>query len=163
MFKFLNGLKRPGRLTPEDYLRKLRAKGLNDSGQLVPDSRPLAPPVGYKKTPSMVEIVRDMVRGERLAAEARAAGHETFEEAEDFDVGDDPELLRSPFENDHDPPLSEVLQAGREEIARRDRERVSAAGASPRSPGVAPPSDGPGSFGPLDGGPGEPPPRKPVV
>lgn len=154
MFEFLkSGLKRPVRLTPEEYLRKMREKNINDVGELVPDSTPMAPPIGYKKHPSMVEIVRDMVRSERLAQEALAMGHETFEEADDFDVGDDPEVLRSPYENDFDPSVAELVQVGREELERRAQAQRSAAGADPRSPGQAPPSDGPGSSVPSDGGP----------
>lgn len=96
------------------YKQKLRERGLNDRGQLVPDSVPMAPPIGYKRQPSMVEIIRDMVRSEKLAEEARNSGHETFEESEDFDIGDDGEDLRSGFENDFDPPVSELERAVRE-------------------------------------------------
>lgn len=107
------------RLTPEEYLKKLVARGLNPDGTQKLDPTPIAPPIGYKKAPSMVEIVRDMVRSERLAAEAAAMGHETFEESEDFDVGDEDPLMRSPWENDFDPPLEQLLQAGREALAQK--------------------------------------------
>lgn len=109
------------RLTPEQYLKKLTARGLHPDGTPIVSNVPLAPPIGYKKQPSMVEIVRDMVRGERLKQEAMAAGHETFEEAEDFEIGDEPELLRSPWENQFDPPIDEVLKAGREAIQARQK------------------------------------------
>lgn len=143
--------RKPKRLTLEEYFAKLKEKGLNEDGSPVLDPTPIAPPIGYKKTPSMVEIVRDMVRGERLKAEAEAAGHETFEESEDFDVGDDPELLRSPYENTFDPPLEDLLKAGREAIAERDRKAaMEAAGASktavdpkPGVEGVQPPPEAP--------------------
>lgn len=49
----------------------------------------MAPPVGYKPAPSLADQIREMVRSERLAREAAEAGYETFEEADDFDVGDD--------------------------------------------------------------------------
>lgn len=106
---------RPG-LTPEEYAAKLLSKGLHPDGTPILDPTPMAPPIGYKKHPSMVEIVRDMVRSERLAQEAANMGHETFEESEDFDVGDEPEQLRSGWENDFDPPLEVLLQAGREAL-----------------------------------------------
>lgn len=115
----LLAFRKPKRITLEDYFAKLQEKGLNQDGSPVLDPTPIAPPIGYKKTPSMVEIVRDMVRGERLRQEALAAGHETFEDSEDFDVGDDPELLRSPYENDFDPPLNEILSAGQAELKRK--------------------------------------------
>lgn len=121
------------RLTPEEYAQKLLSKGLNPDGTPILDPTPLAPPIGYKKHPSMVEIVRDMVRSEKLAQAARESGAETFEESEDFDVDDEPELMRSPWENDFDPPLETLLQAGREALAARQ-----AAGGE----GGAPPSEG---------------------
>jgi len=58
---------------------------------------PIAPPVGYVKQPSLSERIRAMVRSEHLRAAAEGGGFETFEEAEDFDVEDDPEL-RSNYE-----------------------------------------------------------------
>lgn len=115
-------LRRPKRLTIEQYAEKLIRKGLDPRGQVVPDPVPIAPPIGYKKQPSMVEIVRDMVRSERLAQAAREAGHETFDESEDFDVGDEPELMRSPWENQFDPELSELLRAGQEVLDKKAAE-----------------------------------------
>lgn len=130
--------RRPKQLELEDYLEKLSRKGLHPDGTQVLDPTPLAPPIGYKKHPSMVEIVRDMVRRERLAAEAEAAGMETFEEADDFDVGDEPELMRSGWENDFDPPLVELIEAGRQVVAERER----AASATPPAPAPErPPSE----------------------
>lgn len=114
--------RRPERLTLEEYFAKLKEKGLNKDGTPVLDPTPMAPPIGYKKTPSMVEIVRDMVRGERLRQEALESGHETFEEAEDFDVGDEPDQLRSPYENDFDPPLTELVKAGSEVQKERQKQ-----------------------------------------
>lgn len=58
---------------------------------------PIASPVGYVKQPSLSERIRAMVRSEHLRAAAEGAGYETFDEAEDFDVDDDPEL-RSNYE-----------------------------------------------------------------
>lgn len=138
--------RRPRQLDLEEYLKKLADKGLHPDGTPVLDPVPLAPPIGYKKHPSMVEIVRDMVRSERLAQAARDAGAETLEEAEDFDVEDDYDL-HSPWENDFDPPLVELIEAGRQVVAERDRQE---AGAKPPSDGSRaansepqPPSDGP--------------------
>ena len=104
-------------LSVEEYFKKLQDKGLNPDGTQILDPVPMAPPIGYKKHPSMVEIVRDMVRSEKLAQEAAASGRETFEESEDFDVPDEPALMPSPWTNDFDPPLEEILAAGREAMA----------------------------------------------
>lgn len=134
--KELLDFRRPKRLTVEEYMAKLVEKGLNPDGSPVLDPTPMAPPIGYKKTPSMVEIVRDMVRGERLRQEALESGHETFEEAEDFDIGDDPEQLRSPYENDFDPPLGELLKAGEAETRRK--RAIADAGGVPDKPNKTP-------------------------
>lgn len=142
MGKSLLNFRKPKQLELEEYLDKLARKGLDKDGRLIPDSVPLAPPIGYKKQPSMVEIVREMVKSERLAEEARRAGHETFEESEDFDVGDDPELLRSPFENEFDPPLDEILAAGREALASREANQAKGDDAAQGEPGSAPPKSG---------------------
>lgn len=55
-----------------------------------------------------------MVRSERLAAEAAAAGYESFEEADDFEVGDDFDPS-SPYETDFDPtPVAELRRRQQE-------------------------------------------------
>lgn len=108
------------RMTEEEYLEKMLAKSKAPDGSEVLDPTPMAPPIGYVKQPSMVEIVRNMVRSEKLALLAAEAGMETFEESEDFDVGDEAEDLLSGFENEFDPPISEVREAV--EQARKARE-----------------------------------------
>lgn len=52
------------------------------------DTSPVARPVGFRAPPSLQEMIRMYVRTE-LSREADRQGHETFEEADDFDVGDD--------------------------------------------------------------------------
>ncbi len=52
-----------------------------------PDPTPVAPPAGYQKQPSMIDIIKNQV--EALSREMGEAGHETFEEANDFDIDDD--------------------------------------------------------------------------
>lgn len=64
---------------------------------------PVAPPVGYKKQPSMVDHIRGLVRSEHLRWAAEGAGAESFEEADDFDVGDDLDPT-SPYEDEFEPP-----------------------------------------------------------
>lgn len=127
------------RLTPEEYLEKLTRIGLNEDGTEAVDPVPMDPPIGYKKQPSMVEIVREMVRSERLAQEARDMGHETFEESEDFDVGDDDgNMMPSPWVSEFDPPLSEVTRAVEEErAARAPQPAAGAAGGAGGTPPAA--------------------------
>lgn len=99
------------RMTLADYAAKLVERGYDSYGRQIPDPVPLAPPIGFKESPSMVEIIRKMVRDERLAQELDAQGMETFEEADDFDVGDEnAEELRSGFENEFEPPAVEQVR-----------------------------------------------------
>lgn len=74
----------------------------DENGGEIMDPTPIAPPVGYKKSPSIAEQIRMMIRSEKLKQEAEAAGMETFEEADDFDVDDDFDP-RSPFEEVFEP------------------------------------------------------------
>lgn len=80
---------------------------LTDEGYEALSSIPMAPPVGFTKEEPLHLRIKRMVREARLQEELDAAGHETFEEADDFDVGDDYDPS-SPFEIEFDPP--EVLQ-----------------------------------------------------
>lgn len=69
---------------------KIRASASKIMGRYEhPDPTPMAPPVGFKRRPSLADQIREMVRNERLQRELDQAGYETFEEADDFDVGDD--------------------------------------------------------------------------
>lgn len=81
---------------------------LREDGTEVLDGTPVAPPIGYRPQPSLASQIRMMVRSEQLRMEAEKAGMETFEEADDFDVGDDFDPT-SPYENDFDPPIREVF------------------------------------------------------
>lgn len=121
----------------EEYIERQKARGFEGAKQVV-DSTPMAPPIGYKPTPSMVDIIRQMVRSERLAQAAQESGYETFEESEDFDIGDEPEDLRSGFENDFDPPLEELLKAGREALATRQLNSAASSASAPPSDGLDP-------------------------
>lgn len=124
---------KPVALDLKEYLAKLKSRGLAPDGRQVPDPTPIAPPIGYKKQPSMVEIVREMVRSERLKQEAEQAGMETFEESEDFEVGDEPfEELKSGFENDYDPPIREIV----EEVDKARKARAPKPDKEPKEPGV---------------------------
>lgn len=75
---------------------------LDKNGHELHDPVPIEPPLGYKRAPSLSEQIRTMVRGEALRRAAEDAGAETFEEADDFDVGDDYDP-RSPYEEIFDP------------------------------------------------------------
>lgn len=90
----------------EELLNQAKGKQLDENGHEVLDPRPMAPPVGYKKQPSMVEHIRSMVRGELLRHAAESQGFETFEDSEDFETGDDMDDPRTPYEAVFDPPAT---------------------------------------------------------
>lgn len=71
-----------------------------------PDPTPMEIPAGFKKPESLQEMVQRLVR-RQVSEAADAAGFETFEESEDFEIDDmfDPS---SPYEEVFDP----VLQRG---------------------------------------------------
>lgn len=102
----------------QPYLRSygMRPERLDDHGREVLDPTPIAPPIGWKPEPSMVEIIRAQIAGERLRQEAEAAGKESFEEADDFDVDDDFDPS-SPYEEIFDPaPAAPRFRTAQEEI-----------------------------------------------
>lgn len=75
---------------------------LDEFGREIPDPTPMAPPVGYQRAKSMTEIIREQIQGEALKQAAREMGKESWEEADDFDVGDDFDPT-SPWEEQYDP------------------------------------------------------------
>lgn len=91
-----------------------------------PDPTPLEVPVGFKRPPTIQEMIAKMVR---VSLEAREAGMETFEEAEDFDVDDDfdpsspwEEHFHGQFDEETSMEKSHFEQSGRE---RRRKQSVS--------------------------------------
>lgn len=123
-------------ITEDGEILRLNHKGkpLTPAGGEILDPRPLAPPVGYRKQPSMAEQIRDMIRSERLAQEAAAADAESFEDADDFDIGDDYDPS-SPYEGDFDPIDVETLKAA----IKAERQSRSAASADDESGEAAEP------------------------
>lgn len=79
-----------------------KGKPLDEKGKFYGSPIPLEPPLGYKRTPSLHDQVRELIRSERLATIAREQGYETLEEGDDFDVQDDYDP-RSPWEHNFDP------------------------------------------------------------
>lgn len=83
---------------------------LNERGHEVPDPEPVAVPVRFQAPESLEDRIKRIIRAD-LSARAQAQGFETFEEADDFEVGDDYDP-RSPHELDsvqEDAPLPEKL------------------------------------------------------
>lgn len=58
----------------------------------IPDNTPVEIPLGYKAPETLQEMIARMIRVENMQQMA-AKGMETFEEADDFDVDDDADLV----------------------------------------------------------------------
>lgn len=117
-------------------------KQILKDGREYNDPTPMAPPIGYKRQPSMVEIVRSQVRDALLAQALAEQGVETFEEADDFEIGDDYEP-DAPWENEFDPPITEVLAEAQRALDARNNPPAQPPVAQP-GPGVAPQNSEPG-------------------
>lgn len=131
-------------LTWEEWVERYTAaraeQGFTRSVSL-PDPTPMAPPLGYRPQPSLRDQIREMILSERLRVEAEAAGAETFEEADDFEVEDfDP---HSPYEVNFD-PVEELRSRRRWEAEVRAeadrRDLVDNPPAAPPPPPAAPPA-----------------------
>lgn len=123
----------------QEYRDRL-GRPLTPFGSEILDPTPIAPPIGYKRQPTMVEYIRNMVRSERLRAEAEALGMESFEESEDFDVGDDDDDPSTPYENDFDPPVNVIKEAVEAERAKRATPPQPAPSPSPEAAPAASPA-----------------------
>lgn len=95
----------------------------NSLGQEVPDPTPVSVPHGWQRPLSLHEEIKRFIRLE-LSRGAQAVELETFEEAEDFEVEEDPdplsayEIPEAPLEAiggvpqvDADPPLDKPKEA----------------------------------------------------
>lgn len=121
-----HGIKQPPRMSIEDYEAKMDERGLTLDGKELPDPTPMAPPVGFVKQPSMIENIRNMIRSEALRQAALETGHESFEDADDFDVPDDPEpISRHEVADDLEPVAS---------LRQKQKDAESAAAAAPAEP-----------------------------
>lgn len=75
----------------------------NDAGEELLDPVPAALNVNLKRPIPLGERVRALVRSELLARAARDSGVDTFEDADDFEVPDDPIDKTTPYEDNFDP------------------------------------------------------------
>lgn len=126
-----------------DMTGEVLSKQIGTDGREYNDPTPMAPPIGYKRQPSMVEIVRAQIRDAMLAQQLAEQGVETFEEADDFEIGDDYDPS-SPWENDFDPPIAEVLAEAQRSLDERNNAKTQPPVSNP-APGVAPQNSEPGA------------------
>lgn len=81
-------------------LEKLKSQ-FNTRGHEVPDPTPVTIPVSLRRSESMDERIARIVQ-HSLSTAAADQGMETFEEADDFDIPDDPIDPTTPYEQDFD-------------------------------------------------------------
>lgn len=80
---------------------------LDEEGREIPDPTPIELPLGMKRPETLAEQVQRLVRNQ-VSQYAAIHGHETFEEAEDFDIEDDLDPS-TPYELEFDPVLGKEL------------------------------------------------------
>lgn len=73
----------------------------NSRGHEILDPTPVEMPLQWSRPPTLQEQIKAFVRRE-LSEQAAAAGAETFDEADDFDIEDDPIDPSSPWELNYD-------------------------------------------------------------
>lgn len=117
----------------EDIAPKTNEGYLDKWGREKPDPTPMAPPVGFVRQPPLHERLRDMILAERRTLD-EAAYVETWEEQNDFDVGDDLDPT-SPWETNFEVPM------GAEELTKDISQAVAAKGGE--QGGGSPPADPP--------------------
>lgn len=86
--------------SPEWFIVPSQQDLMHDpAGREMLDPLPKEPPVGRRGQEDPIgKRIREFVASERYRADLMASGVETFEEANDFDVGDDEDRIYSPYE-----------------------------------------------------------------
>lgn len=82
---------------------------LNDHGHEMLDTKPVAVPVNLPRGESMDERITRIIQHSMAV---RKAGYETFEEADNFDIPDDPLDPHTPYEKDFDMAAVAGVDAG---------------------------------------------------
>lgn len=105
---------------------------LNEKGHEINSGIPVSTNINFRRQPSIQEMVRRIIRNE-MSSSAAASGRETFEEADDFVVGDEEEL-RSPYELDdsqESAPLPSAVAVGSDSVKPTARGKESDANGQP--------------------------------
>lgn len=78
---------------------------LDELGREIPDGSPLTIPSGFRRPPTLEEQIHRLLFRQRLNDAAALQGKESFEDANDFDIEDDPVDPNTPYEPFFDPFL----------------------------------------------------------
>lgn len=120
----------------------MSSKRLDENGSEVLDSTPVALPVGFKRPESIHDTIRRLIRTERYSRQMEAAGYETLEESDDFDVGDEQEFGVSPWELSADQDenfkrdLADTKKRRANNVQKNSREAPAGHSVSPGAPEV---------------------------
>lgn len=95
---------------------------------------PMQPPLGYKPQPSLAVQIREQIRALKHLDDNEP---ETEEDADDFDIQDDPEDPHSRWENDNIPTLKETRARAIE--LEKELNAITKAGAEPPPPDTSEP------------------------
>lgn len=122
------------------------SSGIGADGLEYPDPVPMSPPVGFSNPPDLMHMIRTMIRSEEFLRAADDEGIETFEEAGDFDIDDDPLPPLTLHEQILVPPVSspqggDPPPASTTDPQVSDQEVGGKAGGSPNTPPAAAPSE----------------------
>jgi len=85
---------------------------IDDQGREVLDTTPLSLPVGFKRPETLAEQVARLVRRQHYLNSLEIIGEESFEEAEDFDISDDPVDPDTPYQSDDDLAAVQAVNHG---------------------------------------------------
>lgn len=85
--------------------------GLTDDGLEIPDPTPMALPIGHHPNESMDARIARIV-SHSLSVQAEKEGFETFSDADDFDIEDDPVDPSTPWETDFDLATAHAAERG---------------------------------------------------
>lgn len=127
-------------------------------GVFFPDDTQVAVPLAFKRPPSLREEVQRFIREDASRA-AHESGYESFDEANDFEVGDDFSAEEYSEHEDHD--FQERMYADDREAARRGPQpgvEVGGSGPPGPAPGQAPAAAPPPAPGGPSSSPNNPPP-----
>lgn len=83
------------------------ADTIGPRGSEINSGEPVDVPLGYRRPPTLDQQIQRLVR-DAVSRQAAQDGFETFEEADDFDVGDDYDPT-SPYEMVFDPAVGEAV------------------------------------------------------
>lgn len=78
----------------------------NEFGHEILNPIPMQPPIGFKPEPSMFDVIRQQIRQAQLAGDTILDENE--DEADDFDIEDDPVDYQSRWENDTIPSMKDL-------------------------------------------------------